>query len=84
MERNKDMSVNATRGWVKIKHPHRPLEADYEADRLRKRLEEFPDAVVETLTTWALMQPEHGSFAGALWAIAEWAAQQKPTPDVVG
>lgn len=60
--------------WRTIPHPHRPREAEYEVERLKKRLELTPGAAVETLTTWALMQPEHGSFAGALWAIAEYVA----------
>lgn len=63
-----------TDAWQRIDHPHRPREADYEVDRLKQRLEKFPGAVVETLTTWALMAPDQGSYAGALWALAEWAA----------
>jgi hypothetical protein len=65
--------------WAKIKHPHRPAEADYEAELLRKRLARMPSAAVETLTTWALMQPDRGSFAGALWALAEYVQAALPT-----
>lgn len=58
----------------RIDHPSRPDEADYEYDDLQRRIETLggPAVVVGILQMYALASPRQGSYAGSLWAIAEW------------
>lgn len=67
--------------WIKLNHPEIPLEAAHERDQLQKRIALFgPGVVADILQTYALMQPKQGSFAGSLWALAEWAHTRLASP----
>lgn len=66
-------SVREALDWPKIEHPHRPDEASYEKIQLKEKLKKFgPEIVAQTILNYALSLPKQGSFAGSLWAIAEW------------
>ncbi|WP_458760509.1 hypothetical protein ACSVBT_06875 [Afipia sp. TerB] len=66
-------SVREALDWPKIEHPHRPDEASYEKIQLKEKLKKFgPEIVAQTIFNYALALPKQGSFAGSLWAIAEW------------
>ena len=58
----------------KMNHPQRPDEADYEYNDLQRRIETMggPKVVVGILQQYAFAAPREGSYAGSLWAIAEW------------
>lgn len=62
----------------KIDHPNRPYEADYEYIDLKRRIETLggPKVVVGILQQYAFAAPRQGSYAGSLWAIAEWLNEQ--------
>jgi len=59
---------------IKIEHPARPAEADYEYADLIRRIETMGSerVVVAILQQYAFAAPSRGSYAGSLWAIAEW------------
>jgi len=59
---------------IKIDHPARPAEADYEYTDLIRRIETMGGerVVVAILQQYAFAAPSNGSYAGSLWAIAEW------------
>lgn len=65
-------SAGTGEGWETIEHPYKPETADAERQYLKDKLKSFPEAAVMTLTTYALTQPPQGSFAGSLWALAEY------------
>jgi hypothetical protein len=67
---------------MKISHPSRPDEADYEYDDLQRRISSMGGdmVVVGILQMYALASPRQGSYAGSLWAIAEWLGEQLATP----
>lgn len=56
-----------------IHHARRPETAGIERECLKSALNlEGHMGIVRTLMQYAFAQPTHGSFAGSLWAIAEW------------
>jgi hypothetical protein len=63
-----------TQQHQRIDHPNRPDEADYEYKDLIRRIETLggPKVVVGILQQYAFASPRQGSYAGSLWAIAEW------------
>lgn len=65
---------------AKIEHPYRPYEADYEYTDLLRRVKTMGGArqIVGILQQYALANPRQGSFAGSLWAIAEWLSERLP------
>ncbi len=55
------------------KSENQPYNAQYEREYLVKRIRDGgPKAVAGMLFTYAISQPREGSFAGSLWALAEW------------
>jgi len=65
---------------VKMEHPYRPAEADYEYADMVRRINTMggPGVVVGILQQYAFASPSQGSFAGSLWAIAEWLNERLP------
>jgi len=72
----------ATQEHVKIEHPHRPAEADYEySDLIRRIKSQGGDGVaVGILMQYAFASPPQGSYAGSLWALAEWVNERLVIP----
>lgn len=58
----------------RLEHPQRPHEADFEYADLQRRVETMggPKVIVGILQQYAFAAPRQGSYAGSLWAIAEW------------
>lgn len=68
-------SLEAKMTWVELEHEFRPHSITDQRYELRSNIEKWGEesAVVGMLINYALAQPEQGSFAGSLWALAEWA-----------
>lgn len=59
--------------WQRIPHSRMPYEAEYERSALAERIEgNEPNAAISILETYALTAPREGSYAGSLWALAEY------------
>jgi len=71
-----------TQEHVKIEHPHRPAEADYEYSDLIRRIKSQggDGVVVGILMQYAFAAPPQGSYAGSLWALAEWVNERLVIP----